>query len=86
MAEKKITKEIEEYYLVTGDDRHTLEVYMHEKRKLNTIKKNGYFTWYMPGYQDVKERYPSKGYWAKSNVVKIEKITRTIFTETEEIQ
>lgn len=80
-----ITKEIQEYYLITGDDRHTLELGANEKRKLNTIKKNGYFKWYMPSYWDVKCSSPDPGYWAKSNVVKIEKIVKTTYVETEEL-
>ena len=80
-----ITKEIQEYYLITGDDFHILQLGANEKRKLNTIKKNGYFKWHMPSFQDIKERYPSPGYWAKSNVVKIEKIVKTTYVETEEL-
>lgn len=80
-----ITKEIQEYYLITGDDLHTLQLGANEKRKLNTIKKNGYFKRYMPSFQDIKETYPSPGYWAKSNVVKIEKIVKTTYVETEEL-
>ncbi len=80
-----ITKETQEYYLITGDDFHTLQLGANEKRKLNTIKKNGYFKWYMPSFQDIKERHPSPGYWAKSNVVKIEKIVKTTYVETEEL-
>lgn len=82
----EITKKVQVYYLVTGFDTRTLEVYEHEKRKLNKIIKEGYFKWFMPGYQGPKERKPTPGRWHTSLVAKIEKITKTTFTEVEEIE
>lgn len=85
MKEIKIKKEVQEFYLITGTDGRSLTLNHTEKRKLGTIRKNGYFKWYMPSMQDIKESHPSPGYWAKSNVVKIEKVIKTIYVETEEL-
>ena len=81
----KIIKETVEYYIVTGTDKNTITVAAKDKRKINTIKKNGYFKWYMMGFQDIKESKPSPGYWSKSILDKIEKVTKTIYTEVEEV-
>ena len=81
----QIKKNVLGYYLITGDDSHTLKLELWQKQKLNGIKKKGYFKWYMPGFQDIKETSPSPGYWKVSNVLKIEKITETTYVEVEEI-